>query len=220
MGQRHQSGGGRRIYQTGAVLSDKVYKPVDRVEKGVPSGTPIDHVPVPDLGHKLIPKERYTSTDFLELEWQTLWTKVWLLGGMERDLEEPGDLGLPGAWGDVMASLLLVEDDALISRMISLRLRAKGHQVDQAENGRAGVEKALAGGYDLVLMDMYMPEMDGHEAVRQLREQGYRGTVVAVTASAMSRDSRAAVESGCDHIITKPIGDDFEQRIADILAAG
>lgn len=119
-----------------------------------------------------------------------------------------------------MASLLLVEDDALISRMMSLRLRMQGHQVDLAQNGREGVEKALAGDYDLVLMDMYMPEMDGHEAVRRLREQSYRGTIVAVTASAMSRDSQAAIESGCDHIITKPIGDDFEQRVADILAAG
>ncbi len=117
-----------------------------------------------------------------------------------------------------MASLLLVEDDPLISRMMSLRLRVRGQQVDLAQNGREGVDKALGGDYDLVLMDMYMPEMDGHEAVRRLREQGYAGTIVAVTASAMSRDSRAAIESGCDHIITKPIGDDFEQRIAAILA--
>ncbi len=117
-----------------------------------------------------------------------------------------------------MASLLLVEDDVLISRMVSLRLRVQGHRVDLAQNGREGVEKALAGAYDLVLMDMYMPEMDGHEAVRLLRQQGYRGTIVAVTASAMSRDSQAALESGCDHIITKPIGDDFEQRVAGILA--
>jgi len=117
-----------------------------------------------------------------------------------------------------MASLLLVEDDALISRMISLRLRAQGHQVAVAHNGREGLEQALAGDYDLVLMDMYMPEMDGHQAVRQLRAQSYQGTIVAVTASAMSRDSQAAIASGCDHFITKPIGDDFEQRIAAILA--
>jgi len=117
-----------------------------------------------------------------------------------------------------MASLLLVEDDALISRLISLRLRMHGHQVTVAANGKEGLEQALAGDYDLVLMDMYMPEMDGHEAVRRLRAKDYAGTIVAVTASAMSRDSQAAIESGCDHIITKPIGDDFEQRIAEILA--
>ncbi len=119
-----------------------------------------------------------------------------------------------------MASLLLVEDDELIRRMVSLRLKRQGHRVDLALDGRQGLEMALAGGYDLVLMDMYMPEMDGHEAVRRLRERGYRGAIVAVTASAMSRDSQAAIASGCDHIITKPIGDDFEQRVADILAAG
>lgn len=118
-----------------------------------------------------------------------------------------------------MALILSVEDDEWISRMISLRLRMKGHQVDLAHNGREGVEKALEGNYDLVLMDLYMPEMDGHQAVRLLREQGYRGTIVAVTASAMSRDSQEAIEAGCDHIITKPVGDGFEQRIAEILAA-
>ncbi len=64
-----------------------------------------------------------------------------------------------------------------------------------------------------------MPVMDGHEAVRRLREQDYAGTIVAVTASAMSRDSQAAIEAGCDHFISKPIDDDFEQRIDDILAA-
>ncbi len=117
-----------------------------------------------------------------------------------------------------MALILLVDDDELIVRMISLRLRVRGHLVEVAENGREGVEKALAGDYALVLMDMHMPEMDGREAVRRLRDEGYRGTVVAVTASAMSRDSQTAIEAGCDDFISKPIGDDFEQRIDDLLA--
>ncbi len=119
-----------------------------------------------------------------------------------------------------MALILLVDDDELIARMISLRLRVRGHQVEVAHNGREGLEKALADEYALVLMDMHMPEMDGHEAARRLREEGYEGTVVAVTASAMSRDSRAAIDAGCDDFISKPIGDDFEQKIEDILARG
>ncbi len=117
-----------------------------------------------------------------------------------------------------MASILLVEDDAMISRMLSLRLRMQGHEIESAANGRAGMEMALAGCYDLVLMDMHMPEMDGHEAVRRLRERGYRGKIAAVTASAMSQDSQKAIAAGCDHYISKPVGEDFEQRIADILA--
>ncbi len=119
-----------------------------------------------------------------------------------------------------MALILLVEDDELIGRMVALRLRVRGHRVEQAMNGRQGIDKALAGDYDLVLMDMHMPVMDGHEAVRRLREEGYEGIIAALTASAMSQDNRAAIDAGCNHFISKPIGDDFEQRIADILASG
>ena len=118
-----------------------------------------------------------------------------------------------------MALILLVDDDEMIARMISLRLRVRGHQVELAHNGQEGVDKALGGAYDLVLMDMHMPVMDGHDAVRRLRERSYAGTIVAVTASAMSRDSQAAIEAGCDHFISKPIDDDFEQRVDDILAS-
>lgn len=119
-----------------------------------------------------------------------------------------------------MALILLVDDDEMIARMISLRLRVRGHQVEFAHNGQEGIDKALGGEYDLVIMDMHMPVMDGHEAVRRLREKDFGGTIVAVTASAMSRDSQAAIEAGCDHFLSKPIGDDFEQRIEDLLAAG
>ncbi|MDJ0656400.1 MAG: aromatic ring-hydroxylating dioxygenase subunit alpha [Xanthomonadales bacterium] len=72
-------------------MSERSYKTVVRVKEPVSKGTPVEHVPLPELGHKLIPKERYTSEEFLELEWQTIWTKVWLLGGLERDVAEPGD---------------------------------------------------------------------------------------------------------------------------------
>ena len=119
-----------------------------------------------------------------------------------------------------MALILLVDDDELIARMISLRLRVRGHRVEVAGNGQEGIDQAMTGKYDLVLMDMHMPVMDGHEAVRRLREQAYPGTIVAVTASAMSRDSQAAIKAGCDHFISKPISDDFEQRIEDFMASG
>ncbi|MCW8890019.1 MAG: response regulator, partial [Sedimenticola sp.] len=85
-----------------------------------------------------------------------------------------------------MARILLVEDDVMISRMLSLRLQMKGHQVELAENGKVGMEKALATPYDIILMDMHMPVMDGHEATKALRDAGYTGLIVAVTASVMS----------------------------------
>lgn len=118
-----------------------------------------------------------------------------------------------------MAKLLLVEDDELMGRMLSLRLGVAGHVLDIADNGRSGVDKALAGDHDLVLMDMHMPEMDGHEAVRLLRSKGYRTTIVAVTASAMNADTQRAIEAGCDAVINKPIDENFAQRVAALLDA-
>lgn len=116
-----------------------------------------------------------------------------------------------------MASILLVEDDEMIARMISLRLEIAGHQMHIATNGQEGIERIESGDFELVLMDMHMPVMDGHQAVRQLRDKGYAGTIIAVTASAMSSDSRKAIDSGCDGFIAKPIGDDFESQVAGFL---
>jgi CheY-like chemotaxis protein len=116
-----------------------------------------------------------------------------------------------------MATILLAEDDPLIARMLSLRLSLKGHRVDLAENGRMALKMALATPYDLVLMDMHMPVMDGHEATRRLRESGYLGLIVAVTASVMSEESHAALDSGCDSYIGKPVSERFEQEIQSLL---
>ena len=116
-----------------------------------------------------------------------------------------------------MAKILLAEDDELISRMINLRLTLRGHEIDQAVNGQEAVAKALAGNYDLILMDMHMPVMDGHDATHTLRDKGYDGLIVAVTASVSSADSEKAINSGCEEYIPKPIGADFEDRVESLL---
>ena len=116
-----------------------------------------------------------------------------------------------------MARILLAEDDDFIGRMISMRLSLRGHQVEVAVNGREAVDKALAENYAVILMDMHMPIMDGHEAARTLRDKGYTGVIIAVTASVMTADSQKALTAGCDHYIAKPIGADFEDRIEALL---
>lgn len=116
-----------------------------------------------------------------------------------------------------MAKFLIAEDDEFISRMVSLRLSLRNHEVDLVVNGQEAVEKALAGDYDMVLMDMHMPVMDGHEATQTLRENNYDGLIIAVTASVMSADSKKAIDSGCNASIQKPIEEDFEDRIETIL---
>jgi len=116
-----------------------------------------------------------------------------------------------------MVHILLAEDDEYISRMIKLRLTLRGHKVDVVANGQEAVDKTLAGNYALILMDMHMPVIDGHEATRILRDKGYTGLIVAVTASVMSADSEKAVKSGCNAYIAKPIGEDFEDKVEALM---
>jgi phenylpropionate dioxygenase-like ring-hydroxylating dioxygenase large terminal subunit len=67
------------------------YRKVRRVSPEQSPETPVEKAPDPELGHEIIRKERYTSAEFARLEWERIWTKVWLLGGLESDLREPGD---------------------------------------------------------------------------------------------------------------------------------
>ena len=106
-----------------------------------------------------------------------------------------------------MPKILLVEDNEMNRDMLSRRLIRKGFEVDMAVDGKAGVDRARAGGYDLILMDMSLPEIDGWEATRQLRAAPETKTVpiIALTAHAMAGDREKALEAGCNDYDTKPI---------------
>jgi CheY-like chemotaxis protein len=106
-----------------------------------------------------------------------------------------------------MAKILLVEDNEMNRDMLSRRLQRRGYEVALAVDGREGVAMARAGGYDLVLMDMSLPEVDGWEATRLLREDPATQTlpIIALTAHAMAGDRDKALEAGCDDYDTKPI---------------
>ncbi len=102
--------------------------------------------------------------------------------------------------------VLLVEDGPDNQRLISFLLQRAGADVVVADNGQVGVKKALdAGPFDLILMDMQMPVMDGYNATRHLREVQYDGPIVALTANAMLQDERKCIDAGCDAYLTKPI---------------
>ena len=106
-----------------------------------------------------------------------------------------------------MPRILLVEDNEMNRDMLSRRLLRKGFEVEMAVDGRIGVEMGRAGKYDLILMDMSLPEIDGWEATRQLRALPETKTVpiIALTAHAMAGDRDKALEAGCNDYDTKPI---------------
>lgn len=109
------------------------------------------------------------------------------------------DAGLKGK------RILLVDDSADNQTLIRVLLSRKGAHVDGAMNGLEGVRKARANEYDLVLMDIQMPILDGYEATRRLRQDGYLKPIVALTAHSMKEDRERCLNSGCNDYITKPI---------------
>ena len=106
--------------------------------------------------------------------------------------------------------VLLVEDVELNQRLLAAILRRAGATVDLADDGRMGLELALAAErrgepFDLVLMDMQMPVMDGYESAHALRAAGFTRPILALTAHAMSTDRERCIAAGCTDYETKPI---------------
>jgi CheY-like chemotaxis protein len=101
---------------------------------------------------------------------------------------------------------ILVVDDAsdnqvLVSRFLNLA----GATVETANNGIEGMEMALKGDYDLVLMDIQMPQLDGYGATKALRRKGFDKPIIALTAHAMREERDRCLMAGCNDHITKPI---------------
>ncbi len=117
-----------------------------------------------------------------------------------------------------MPRILLVEDNEMNRDMLSRRLARRGFTIEIALDGAEGVLRALEGGWDLILMDMSLPEVDGWEATRQIRASGEKGKmpIIALTAHAMSGDRDKALEAGCNDYDTKPV--DLERLLGKIHA--
>ena len=117
-----------------------------------------------------------------------------------------------------MPKILLIEDNEMNWDMLSRRLRRDGYQVVVATDGKQGVDMALSGAPDLILMDMSLPVLDGWEATRQIKAapQTQAVPIIALTAHAMTGDRERALAAGCDDYDTKPI--EFRRLLEKIRA--
>jgi signal transduction histidine kinase/CheY-like chemotaxis protein len=118
-------------------------------------------------------------------------------------LEQAGELETP-------AKILYVEDAEDNQRLVGFILQKAGIEVTCADDGSAGVALALASRaaqqpFDLILMDLQMPVMDGYAATRKLRTAGWEGPIIALTAHSVDKEKDLSHEAGCDGFATKPI---------------
>lgn len=112
--------------------------------------------------------------------------------------------------------ILLVEDEEKLARVVELELQYEGYQVEKAFDGRTGLEKALSGGFDLVLLDIMLPQLSGMEVLRRLRKES-GVPVIMLTARDTVVDKVAGLDSGADDYVTKPF--EIEELLARIRAA-
>ncbi len=111
-----------------------------------------------------------------------------------------------------MTRVLLAEDDASISEPLARALRREGYEVEVREDGPAALEAALLGSFDLLVLDLGLPGMDGLEVCRRLRTEGHGFPVLVLTARADEVDTVVGLDAGADDYVTKPF------RLAELLA--
>ena len=105
-----------------------------------------------------------------------------------------------------MARILIVEDNARLAYGLRNNLEIDGHMVEVAEDGPRGLEAAVSGAPDLVILDLMLPGMDGYQVLRSLRDQGSGVPVLILTARGEEADKVMGFRLGADDYVTKPFG--------------
>ncbi|WCN36265.1 response regulator transcription factor [Aneurinibacillus uraniidurans] len=114
--------------------------------------------------------------------------------------------------------VLVVEDDLPLRRIISKILEEEQYEVDQAENGEEGYLRASLSEYDLLVLDVMMPIMDGFSLIKKLRREGYQTPTLFLTAKDRIEDKVQGLNSGADDYIVKPFAtEEFLARVQSLL---
>ena len=120
-----------------------------------------------------------------------------------------------------MARILTIEDDAVTAREIAAELQAAGNQVDCVDDGRAGLTRALEGGYDAITLDRMLPGMDGLEVVSELRRAGVDTPVLMISALSDVDARVRGLRAGGDDYLTKPFApEEMAARVEVLLRRG
>lgn len=112
--------------------------------------------------------------------------------------------------------VLVVEDEIKVANFIQRGLEGEGYDVDMANDGETGVAKAEQESYDLILMDIMLPKLDGLGAIRQIRDKGIKTPVLCLTAKDTVDDIVAGLDTGSDDYLTKPFA--FSELLARVRA--
>lgn len=113
-------------------------------------------------------------------------------------------------------NILIIEDEAKIARFIQLELEHEGYHVETEQDGKAGLERALQGNYDLVILDVMLPSLNGLEVLRRIRQTS-EIPVIMLTAKGDTMDKVMGLDIGADDYMTKPFA--IEELLARIRAA-
>jgi len=114
--------------------------------------------------------------------------------------------------------ILVVEDDLSILTGLSMSLRYEGFEVLQAQDGKAGLQKALDEAPDLMVLDIMMPQLNGYEVMEELRKRGSTLPVIVLSARGMERDKVTGLDLGADDYLVKPFGlQELLARIRSVL---
>ena len=113
------------------------------------------------------------------------------------------------AWQFNAGRVLVVDDGEENRELVTLVLEEAGLQVDGAENGQIGLDKGREGNYDVILMDIQMPVLDGYQATAALRQAGVETPIFALTANAMKGFEEKCLAAGCTGYLTKPVDIDL-----------